>query len=236
MSPKEQTVEYKLRITAPRPYFAELPYYLWGEVNYDSDGDCKRPTDTEWHDLDLTNRGTHENVQIFEKGGVFTVRSKSRALAARMVYFLHERSGAAFLEGDPRGELGDWDHDAALKRTLRVREEFARAELKPFDSKLFWGSWKWVGWFATDFTWVGRWIMDSVLKRDTRAVCLCVDWLKQGTFNEEQSKALRYALNYLTGESYSSDQQWVKWYYSGPGSQRYPEPDFKAWHEELKGS
>jgi hypothetical protein len=36
---------FDLFITDPRPYFAEIPYALWGEVNYDSEGDCGRPTD-----------------------------------------------------------------------------------------------------------------------------------------------------------------------------------------------
>lgn len=27
-----------LHLTSPRPCFAELPYYVWGQVNYDSDG------------------------------------------------------------------------------------------------------------------------------------------------------------------------------------------------------
>jgi hypothetical protein len=39
---------HRLRLTEPRPFFAEVPYYLWGQVNYDSEGDCKSPTDREW--------------------------------------------------------------------------------------------------------------------------------------------------------------------------------------------
>ena len=26
------------------PFFAEAPYFLWGEVNYESEGNCRRPT------------------------------------------------------------------------------------------------------------------------------------------------------------------------------------------------
>lgn len=48
----------------PRPFFAEYPYFLWGEVNYDSDGDCRRPTDREWTQLDLTRRPFGPEVRI----------------------------------------------------------------------------------------------------------------------------------------------------------------------------
>jgi hypothetical protein len=53
---------YRLRLTEPRPFFAELPYYLWGEVSYDSEGDCKSPTDQSWTWLDLMNRETREHL------------------------------------------------------------------------------------------------------------------------------------------------------------------------------
>jgi hypothetical protein len=46
------------------PFFAEAPYFLWGEVNYDSEGNCPRPTDRSWTELELTNRQTHEQVSV----------------------------------------------------------------------------------------------------------------------------------------------------------------------------
>jgi hypothetical protein len=119
-----------------------------------------------------------------------------------------------------------------------VAEEFASPKLAIFDSHLFWGSWKWIGWFATEFTWVGRWIMLSVYKGDARGVPLCVDWLKQGTFNADQSSTLRQALFDLTGESFASDAQWVRWYegslFRKGAKTRFPEPDFGVWLAELK--
>jgi hypothetical protein len=48
----------------PLPFFAEYPYYLWGEVNYDSEGDCKRPTDRAWTRLELANRATRVRLAI----------------------------------------------------------------------------------------------------------------------------------------------------------------------------
>jgi hypothetical protein len=36
---------HRLRLPGPRPFFAEVPYYLWGQVNNDSAGNCKSPMD-----------------------------------------------------------------------------------------------------------------------------------------------------------------------------------------------
>jgi len=116
-----------------------------------------------------------------------------------------------------------------------VQEEFERPELRPFDAgHLFWGSWKWVGWFGTEFTWVGRWIMHSVVTGDKRAVNLCAGWLQEGTVAEQQSQALRYALSRLTGRSFATDREWVDWYFAGRGIQEYPEPDMDRWYADLK--
>ncbi len=116
-----------------------------------------------------------------------------------------------------------------------MREEFERPELRPVDvGHWFWGSWKWIGWFATEFTWVGRWIMHSVVTDDTRAVNLCAGWLQHGTVGEQQSQALRYALGRLTGRSFATDREWVDWYFAGGGIREYSEPDFKQWHADLK--
>ena len=76
--------------------------------------------------------------------------------------------------------------------------------------------------------------MDSVIRNDSRAVGLCIDWLRQGTFAESQSVALRYALNRLTGVSYQTDSEWVNWYDLSGGKQQFPEPDIDAWYEDLK--
>ena len=106
-----------------------------------------------------------------------------------------------------------------------------------FDSLVFWGSWKWTGWFATDFTWVGRWIMLSVVKKDVRAVNLCIEWIRDRHF-PEHGVALRGALSVLTGESHDSNADWLRWYDGvdgNPGARvRYPEPDVNAWFADLK--
>lgn len=230
-------MDYRLTITEPRPYFAEVPYYLWGTVNYDSEGNCKRPTDRDWTWLDLTHRDTDEQIGISSDGTKWTVSGPDVSLA-RVSLFLSERCHATPVDPQPECRVGTWDHSEALARAARVAKEFASPKLSIFDFHLFWGSWKWIGWFATEFTWVGRWIMLSVLKGDSRGVPLCVDWLKHGTFNPDQSSALRNALRELTGESFDSDAEWIGWYdgsllHRGAKS-RYPEPDFDGWLAELK--
>jgi hypothetical protein len=202
---------HRLRLTEPRPFFAEMPYYLWGQVNYDSEGDCKSPTDRQWAWLDLTNRETREHLDVRSQGDDLQVVGDD-PLAARAALFLVSRCNGEWISSTPAEHLQGWDHEKAAARAARVQEEFERPELRPFDvAHWFWGSWKWVGWFATEFTWVGRWIMHSV-----------------------QSQALRYALGRLTGRSFATDREWVDWYFAGGGIQEYPEPDFKQWHTELK--
>lgn len=229
--------QYELVIDRLRPYFAELPYYLWGPVNYDSEGDCERPTDREWTWIDLRNRESQESVSIERREGTWCVSGDGPA-AARAALFLCDRCGAGEASDAIRQGVGDWDLAAGMARAERVASEFASPKLAMFDSHLFWGSWKWIGWFATEFTWVGRWIMYAVLTDDRRGVYLCVDWLRHGTCCEEQSQALRVALAALTGESFDSDNGWLRWY-DGSVFRRgakgdYPEPDLDAWRNEMK--
>lgn len=227
---------YHLNISKPRPYFAEMPYYLWGEVNYDSDGDCSKPTDRGWTFLYLRNRETGDVVELDSNGDDWTIDGPE-LLAERAALFLVYRCGAKpteSLEFSPDST----DHIEGLRRAEWVVREFEAPQLTLFDSHIFWGSWKWVGGFATDFTSVGRLIMHSVVWNDPRAVRLCIDWLRQGTYSDEQSAALRYALSELTGTSFDTDAKWLNWYDGGYLSRgqrlKYPEPDFSLWLAELR--
>jgi hypothetical protein len=230
-------MEYNLIIESPRPYFAELPHYLWGAVNYNSEGDCKYPTDTEWTCLELMHRNTREQLEITCEGDKWKV-SGDDPIAARATKFLAARCFSKEVHPLPDERVELWQHEKALARARRVASEFSSPKLKIFDSHLFWGCWKWIGWFATDCTWVGRWIMVSVLKSDRRGVPLCINWLQQGTFNADQSKALRDALQELTGECFGTDAEWIKWYrgslFRKGAKVRYPEPNIAEWLEELK--
>ena len=230
-------MEYNLLIESPRPYFAEVPYYLWGTVNYDSEGDCKYPTDTAWSWLRLAHRRADEELYICGEGEQWSVSGDDPS-AARVAMFLAARCNAKEINPDPSKHAGLWQHHEAIARADRVAAEFSSPKLKIFDSCLFWGSWKWIGWFATEFTWVGRWIMVSLLNGDTRGIPLCIDWLQQGTCNPNQSKALRLALYALTGKYYNTDAEWVRWYKGGllkrGAKTKYQLPDFEAWLKELK--
>lgn len=225
----------KFQLSKQRPFFAELPYYLWGQVNYDSDGNCDRPTDREWTELLLENRMTKEILEITAKGKEWCVKGDEK-LAARAERFLVERAGP--VDAVRTDAINDELHRQGLRRADAVAKEFCAKELQPFDTHLFWGSWKWIGWFATDFTSSGRWIMHSVVRKDPRAVSLCIDWLKQGTYSPEQSAALRTALNRLTDLSFQKDRDWIKWYEGGlfsRGNQsRFPAPEMEAWLLEMK--
>lgn len=232
--------KYKILIESPRPYFAEIPYALWGQVPYNSEGNCKRPTDRTWTQFELDNRSSRERVFITGVKNEFEIESEKPEIAARTSAYLLKRCSGKIIGDDPEANLGDWSFTLAQERTARIRAEFPRPELQPFDSSLFWGSWKWVGWYASEFTWVGRWIMHSLLIRDTRAVFLCIQWLKQPPVHPDQSAALRFALKLLTGREYRTDKEWIGWYESNlfqtAGKKNYPEPDFDKWLMELKHS
>jgi hypothetical protein len=229
--------KHELEPGGPRPYFAEIPYYIWGQVNYDSDGDCDRPRSRNWTRMDLENRETGEQISISIADSIWQVEGNEPA-AARAVQFLCARSAARARNAPSIAIDQTWNHVDASARAAAVAIEFERPELNRFDSHLFWGSWKWIGWFATDFTWTGRWIMHSVVRGDVRAVSLCIEWLRSGTYSPDQSIAIRGALQALTGEAFESDDEWVRWYDgtdTSPGHRRqYPKPDIEAWLTELK--
>src|SRR4051794_14017563 len=125
-----------LQLPQPRPYFAELPYYLWGQVNYDSEGDCKKPTDRHWTWMYLQHRGTREVVDVKQENGEWLVDGNDET-SARLAMFLLDRCN-----GVPDPSLveaaGQWDYAAAVARTLPVRSEFEQPALASFDTKLFW--------------------------------------------------------------------------------------------------
>jgi hypothetical protein len=229
----ETMTTHQLRLSALRPYFAEFPYYLWGQINYDSEGDCQTPTDRNWTVLELKNRETRKRLCVTGKDSSWVVEGEDPD-AARAAHFLVSRCAGEWISSPPAASLEGWDHDRAMARANRVQMEFEKPELQLFDvGHWFWGSWKWVGWFATDFTWVGRWIMHSVVTNDKRAVNLCIEWLRAGPAGVQQSQALRYALTRLTGHGFATDREWVAWY-DGTGVKEYPQPDFDKWYADLK--
>lgn len=255
---------FEINIDKPRPYFAEVPYYLWGSVSYDSEGNCRSPKDREWTWLELSNRDSDEKITItrgrdtiaytgpetldrnlrcfvssehmeFSRDESSWWVSGSDESAARICLLLVDRCDATPIGFNPVSLAGDWNHLAALQRAHRVRQEFEREELEPFAvGHAFWGGWKHIGWRGTSFTWLERWIMDALVRRDSRAVFPCVCWLRDGTRMPAQSIALRQALKHLTGQDYQTDVDWVDWYFDGAGKNKYPEPDIDEWFADLK--
>jgi hypothetical protein len=187
-----------------------------------------------WTTIELENRDTREELYVESEQTEWKVSGPDPA-AARLARFLLLRCSGEPIEGDPSAHLGDWDHAGQMALADRVAQEFENPLLAPFAvDHAFWGSWKWIGWFGTHFTWIGRWIMDAVVRHDPRAVESCIDWLRDGTFSDSQSVALRYALHRLTNLDYGSDAEWVHWYDDLGGKEKYPEPDMNAWYEDLK--
>jgi hypothetical protein len=226
--------EYQLRIANPRPYFAELPYYAWGRVNYDSVGDCRNPLDRSWTWIWLLHRCTRERVNVTSEKEVWKVAGDEPP-ASRIAFFLNGRCNAVWLPPTSPPTMADWNHEQAAARASLVARTFENDLLAPFAiDHSFWGSWKWIDWHGTEFTWVGRWIMDAVIRNDPRAVNLCISWLREGTCSKSQSAALRYALSRFTGLAYATDRKWVHWYYKAGGRTEFPEPDINAWFTDLK--
>ena len=241
-APSPGVPEYLVHCHGDRPYFAELPYYLWGAAKYASSGDAHYPTDREWHELGLVNRETGAILEVAPVPGtgrrvILAVRAPDPAVALRAAYFLTWRTDG---QTTPRGatvvgtyrdlapQITGWDLGAAIARSMRVRKTFGRAELLPFDDLAFWPSWKWIGVPPVARKRVGRWIMDSVLRRDARAVYLCIEWLRRGAAQPIQTAALLYALQYFTGRELATAAEWLAWY-DRDGAAAYPRPDFATW-------
>jgi hypothetical protein len=112
---------HRLRLTEPRTFFAEVPYYLWGQVNYNSEGDCSSPTDRTWTWLDLTNRESREHLHIASQGDSWEVTGDD-PLAARAALFLASRCQGEWISTAPAEQLQGWNHERASARAARVRE------------------------------------------------------------------------------------------------------------------
>jgi hypothetical protein len=228
-----------IKIKGKLPYFAEIPYWMWGEVNYNSEGDCKNPTSRDWNFLEVTNRVSRERIMIQkDSGSIFRIETSSPESAKKIFALLKYRSDAQSDNLD-KDNIDDFILENK-KQVERIIREFPDPRLRLFDHHGFWGSWKWVGWFATEFTWVGRWIMNSVLTNDTRGIFLCYTLMKEYVVTKAQEDALIYAINYLSGNNFKDKNEVFDWYEgksSEPGKSgviMYPEPDYNSWLEDLK--
>lgn len=135
----------------PLPFFAEYAYYLWGEINYDSEGNCTRPTDRAWTDLQVEHRRTRERLRVRCADDEIAFEGPSAELAAALTAI--RTGGVAALPEDHARRIADAD---------RVRGQFLDPNLAAFDSFGWWGGWKWVGEFSTDLTSGLRIVMQCV--------------------------------------------------------------------------
>jgi len=142
------------RGTGPLPFFAEYPYYVWGEVNYKSEGNCQRPTDRAWTELAIKNRDSGESLAIAVRDGEIEIDGPSAALAAALTA---TRTGSTVAL--------PLDHGERIARADRVARQFFDPNLAAFDSFGWWGGWKWIDAFATEFTAGLRVVMQSVHER-----------------------------------------------------------------------
>lgn len=245
-SAPEDSSAFLVHCAAACPYFAEVPAFCWGNVDYEFQTDARYPTDREWRRLALLNRATGERLVIAPAGEaprrpVLAVRASTPDLAARATYFLlwrtdgraqppHDSSLAA--PEDFVARLGRWDVAAALARSVRVRDEFGRVELLAFDTPTFWAGWKWAGAWATPDAQALRLLMTALLRRDPRGVPLAITLLRQGVPSAEHAAALHNVLSRLTRLSLDTTPAWLAWY-AGAGHRQYPAPDWTAWRDEV---
>jgi hypothetical protein len=245
-SPASDPSYFLVHCYAACPYFAEIPAFCWGNVDYTFSTDARFPTDREWRRLTLLNRENGERLALAPLGedrrrAVLAVRASDPGLAARAAYFLLWRTDGRAqtptqesLEApdDFAPRLAGWDVAAGLARSVRVRDEFGRVELLAFDTPVFWRVWKWAGAWATPDLQAWRLLITALLRRDPRGVPLAIGLLRQGVPSAEHEAALHNVLSRLTRRSLDSTPAWLAWY-AAEGRQQYPAPDWTAWREEV---
>jgi hypothetical protein len=211
------------------PFFAEYPYFLWGEVNYDSEGDCEHPTDRTWEWLVLTNRETEEALEIVlmqeesedEEGAetddwghssapeerIYEIEGSVLESVRLAAYLTAMRSSGQVI--DPRTseviplpelEKSLQGLSERLARAERVSRMFLDPVLAPFDSHAWWGGWKWCSEFSTDLTSGLRLTLKAV--EEKQADPEFVEWLRDWWNEPPQPfhrEGVRYALYALTG-------------------------------------
>jgi hypothetical protein len=81
----------------PQPPFAEVAHHLWGEIDFDSDGNSERPADVNWTELTLTRRPKYDQRvdidPISEVPLVLKIASETPGLARRAAEFLARSCG-----------------------------------------------------------------------------------------------------------------------------------------------
>jgi hypothetical protein len=158
-------MEIRVRVgNHPLPFFAEYPYFLWGEVNYDSEGDCTRPSDRSWMELDVTNRHDDTTVSVLREDGevdqsVYSVSGSDLLTVQRAAYLTALRTGGRILTGESDSTESPDQYFADVPNITEfqtdadeVQAMFLNPALAPFDTQAWWGGWKWCRETASEFT------------------------------------------------------------------------------------
>ncbi len=220
----EHTLRVKLG-NSPLPFFAEYPYFLWGEVNYDSEGDCKKPTDRSWEFLFLDHRDNEgDDLEIRkvkgEKAQIYKIEGanlKSVRLATYLTilrtegYIIGSNSSHKISASELEKEIDKLDK--RLADAEQIRTMFLNPVLAPFDSRGWWGGWKWCGDRATEFTMGLRFTMKAVTEQDADQEFInhLYDWWNEPPqpFHRE---GVRYAIKTLTGKEPMKRNFLMRWF------------------------
>ena len=131
---------FKITIEQPKPYFAEIPYAVWGDVNYESIGDCEFPTDSKWTFLRIYNRETDQIILIEDVNNELIIQSTDNQIAVQTTHFLIERCDAKLLEGSlNQTEVGLWTYLKAQKKALIYALKFLTG--LTFETAQEWTDW-----------------------------------------------------------------------------------------------
>jgi hypothetical protein len=208
---------------APLPFFAEYPYFLWGEVNYDSEGDCKKPTDRGWTSLYLAHRNENHQLEIFKistKPLIFEIRGTNFEAVQLAAYLTAFRTDGVVIEPSsvseiPLSKMGKEINrlDERIADAEQVHRMFLNPVLAPFDSHSWWGGWKWCGGRATDLTMGLRLTMKAVAEQDADQEFIneLYDWWNKPPqpFHRD---GVRYAIQRLTGKDPVDKGFLTKWF------------------------
>ncbi|MBN1430495.1 MAG: hypothetical protein JXB07_19145 [Anaerolineae bacterium] len=196
----------------PLPFFAEYPYFVWGEVDYESEGDCQHPTDRGWARLALSRRDLNEKLEIARvspKGErpLYQIKGSESTSVWSAAYITALRSAGSIINPPSRIPISPDEIapsiDGVQHRLLaanRVQDMFNEPALASFDSHAWWGGWKWCEEFASGTASGLRYTIKAVI--DGMAAPEMIDWL-QGWWNAppgpDHIEGVRYALYVLTG-------------------------------------
>jgi hypothetical protein len=130
---RAESIEYTLQVTinGDRPDFRIFSVFLWGDDNFDSDGDSYNPASRTWTWLYMASREVQgqyfEIYQMSESPLIFEVKSPNINIANRVALFLAKETNGQIISPDnnlyPYNFLTD-----KLGDSYNLQEAFERAD------------------------------------------------------------------------------------------------------------